>query len=82
MKKIIDCTLRDGGYHTKWNFKKEFLDAYFNLLKLNVLGLKKLIPSLEKAAINPLSTSSKLKTSEFKSPFSFEMFEKKELLSL
>ena len=26
MKKIIDCTLRDGGYHTKWNFKKEFLD--------------------------------------------------------
>ena len=35
MKKIIDCTLRDGGYHTKWNFNKEFLDSYFNLLKVN-----------------------------------------------
>ena len=33
--KIIDCTLRDGGYHTKWNFDKDFLDSYFNLLKLN-----------------------------------------------
>ena len=35
MKKIIDCTLRDGGYHTKWNFNKEFLDSYFKLLKVN-----------------------------------------------
>lgn len=27
---ILDCTLRDGGYYTGWNFSKEFLDDYID----------------------------------------------------
>jgi 4-hydroxy 2-oxovalerate aldolase len=28
--KILDCTLRDGGYYTNWDFSKEITDSYFN----------------------------------------------------
>lgn len=28
--KILDCTLRDGGYYTNWDFSKELVDSYFN----------------------------------------------------
>ena len=27
--KILDCTLRDGGYYTNWDFSKEITDCYF-----------------------------------------------------
>ncbi|MFX1702581.1 4-hydroxy 2-oxovalerate aldolase [Chitinophaga ginsengisegetis] len=27
--KILDCTLRDGGYYTNWDFDKSLLDVYF-----------------------------------------------------
>ncbi len=27
--KILDCTLRDGGYYTDWNFTEEFTNQYF-----------------------------------------------------
>jgi len=27
--KILDCTLRDGGYYTNWDFDKNLLDTYF-----------------------------------------------------
>jgi 4-hydroxy 2-oxovalerate aldolase len=27
--KILDCTLRDGGYYTNWDFKKDLVDSYF-----------------------------------------------------
>ena len=30
--KILDCTLRDGGYYTNWNFDKELTDLYFKSL--------------------------------------------------
>tara|TARA_B100001248_G_C27381826_1_gene457361 strand:- start:520 stop:2142 length:1623 start_codon:yes stop_codon:yes gene_type:complete len=26
--KILDCTIRDGGYYTDWNFTDEFVDEY------------------------------------------------------
>lgn len=26
--KILDCTLRDGGYYTNWDFNKEIIDNY------------------------------------------------------
>ena len=60
MKKIIDCTLRDGGYHTKWNFKKEFLDSYFNLLKLNTyleaeIGYKRHSLSVDDSSLGKLA---------------------------
>ena len=28
MFKILDCTLRDGGYYTNWDFSPEVIDAY------------------------------------------------------
>jgi len=27
--KILDCTLRDGGYYTNWDFSQEITDIYF-----------------------------------------------------
>ena len=27
--KILDCTLRDGGYYTDWNFTEDFTNQYF-----------------------------------------------------
>ncbi len=27
--KILDCTLRDGGYYTNWDFPKEMVNTYF-----------------------------------------------------
>lgn len=28
--KILDCTLRDGGYYTNWDFDKNIVDTYIN----------------------------------------------------
>lgn len=28
--KILDCTLRDGGYYTEWDFSKEVVNTYFD----------------------------------------------------
>ncbi|CAJ1881747.1 aldolase catalytic domain-containing protein [Aeromonas hydrophila] len=30
MQKILDCTLRDGGYYNNWDFTSEIVDAYLN----------------------------------------------------
>jgi 4-hydroxy 2-oxovalerate aldolase len=30
--KILDCTLRDGGYYTNWNFDRKLSDLYFKSL--------------------------------------------------
>lgn len=32
MTKLLDCTLRDGGYYTNWDFNTETVDAYIHLL--------------------------------------------------
>jgi len=29
MMKILDCTFRDGGYYTNWNFDRRLTDIYF-----------------------------------------------------
>lgn len=26
--KILDCTLRDGGYYTNWDFDSNIVDTY------------------------------------------------------
>ena len=31
--KILDCTLRDGGYYTDWDFSDNLVNNYFNLIK-------------------------------------------------
>ncbi|MER5173987.1 hypothetical protein [Thioclava kandeliae] len=30
---IVDCTLRDGGYYTNWDFSQSLLDAYFGAIQ-------------------------------------------------
>ena len=32
LTKILDCTLRDGGYYTNWEYSKEFLDEYLDII--------------------------------------------------
>ena len=48
--KIIDCTLRDGGYYNNWNFTKNFANNYLSVLsQLGInyveIGFKKIIKS-------------------------------------
>ena len=33
MAEILDCTLRDGGYYTNWEFSDLFLEKYFKIVK-------------------------------------------------
>ena len=40
--KILDCTLRDGGYYTNWDFSRELVKEYidaFNVLPVDYLEL-------------------------------------------
>ena len=30
--KILDCTLRDGGYYTDWDFNRPVVDAYIDAI--------------------------------------------------
>jgi len=42
MTKILDCTLRDGGYYTNWDFNSETVDVYIqamNALPIDYLEL-------------------------------------------
>ena len=32
--RILDCTLRDGGYYNKWNFSRTFLRDYLKLMSI------------------------------------------------
>ena len=39
---ILDCTLRDGGYYTNWDFKGEIVETYLkgmNELPIDYLEL-------------------------------------------
>ena len=31
--KVLDCTLRDGGYYTDWHFSAKFLEDYLKTIK-------------------------------------------------
>ena len=42
MTKILDCTLRDGGYYTNWDFSKEIVSSYIkaaNVLPIDYLEI-------------------------------------------
>ena len=35
--KILDCTLRDGGYYNNWNFSFKLIQEYLNIIsKTNI----------------------------------------------
>ena len=31
--KILDCTLRDGGYYNNWDFSNELISDYLNTMR-------------------------------------------------
>ena len=31
--KLLDCTLRDGGYYNNWKFKIELINKYLNVIR-------------------------------------------------
>lgn len=37
--KILDCTLRDGGYYTDWDFSEEILESYLNLVNKSSIDI-------------------------------------------
>jgi 4-hydroxy 2-oxovalerate aldolase len=37
--KILDCTLRDGGYYNDWDFSQEFIDNYFNAIAVSSVDI-------------------------------------------
>jgi len=37
--KILDCTFRDGGYYTNWNFSYEFCQTYLKLVNTGVADI-------------------------------------------
>jgi len=42
LPKILDCTLRDGGYYTQWDFDKSLVENYltvFNCLPVDYLEI-------------------------------------------
>ena len=32
--KILDCTLRDGGYYNNWEFEKDLINEYLKVMQL------------------------------------------------
>ena len=35
--KVLDCTIRDGGYYNNWDFSNQFAKNYLNTLsKINI----------------------------------------------
>ena len=31
--KVLDCTFRDGGYYTDWQFNKDLVEKYLHVMK-------------------------------------------------
>ena len=57
--KILDCTLRDGGYYNNWNFSTKLVNEYLNTMsgsgvdtvELGFRLKKKITPSAFKVPI-------------------------------
>ena len=37
--KLLDCTLRDGGYQNLWNFNNQFVNDYIKLMNESKIDL-------------------------------------------
>lgn len=54
--KILDCTIRDGGFYTNWNFTPEFLDEYLTLSERNKIDIVELgYLNLENKVLNGIN---------------------------
>ena len=67
--KILDCTLRDGGYYTNWDFDSKIVDVYIqamNVLPIDYIELGyRSIPTKEymgKFGYSPVSVLRHIKT--------------------
>jgi 4-hydroxy 2-oxovalerate aldolase len=40
--KILDCTLRDGGYYNKWDFDRDIIDRYLTAVKASSIDVVEL----------------------------------------
>ena len=67
--KILDCTLRDGGYYTNWDFKPQTVDKYLKAMEeLPIdyieIGYRNLKQSVYKGEFfyTPLETLKKVKS--------------------
>ena len=40
--KILDCTLRDGGYYNKWDFDRNDVDQYLTAIKMSSVDIVEL----------------------------------------
>ena len=40
--KILDCTLRDGGYYNKWDFDRNTVDHYLTAIKMSSVDMVEL----------------------------------------
>ncbi len=49
--KILDCTLRDGGYKTNWHFSEDLVKNYLKTMK--TLGIKMIEPGFRLLNKNP-----------------------------
>lgn len=66
--KILDCTLRDGGYYTNWDFAPDLVDNYFSAMnKLPIDFIEIGLRNIDQEAyfgefyFTPLSTLGKIK---------------------
>lgn len=57
--KILDCTLRDGGYYNQWMFSKAFIQTYLKtmeLAKIDIVEIGLRIPaSVETGSLGPVA---------------------------
>ena len=67
--KILDCTIRDGGYYTNWDFDSSIVTKYFtNIDKLPIdyieIGYRNLSQNQYRGEFfyTPLSTLKNIKT--------------------
>ncbi len=40
--KILDCTLRDGGYYNRWDFDRDIVDRYLTAVKASLVDVVEL----------------------------------------
>ena len=40
--KILDCTLRDGGYYNKWDFEQDTVSRYLKAVRASLVDVVEL----------------------------------------
>ena len=62
--KILDCTFRDGGYYTDWDFDQKLVKDFLNYLENEVRQIDILVNN---AGINIVNKITDVDKDEFKS---------------